>query len=255
MYKMNVGVLITARLKSKRLPKKVILEVAGRPLISHMLERIRLAKNISKIVLCTSTNPQDDPLEKIAQEEKVSCYRGSEDDVLVRLLEAARRFQVDFIVNITADCPLIDPMFIDAIVDAQVKNNADLIRISDLRLIGQRPTGVKFSALERACRIKDETETECWLDYFTKSGLFQVYELSVEEKFINPELKTSIDYPEDYEFIKILFEELYVPNKIFFLSDILELVKRKPQLLNINSHCAKKGMENALATAAAMKLK
>ena len=74
--------LITARLKSKRLPKKVLLEVLGKPLIVHMINRIKYAKNIDKIIICTSTNVQDDPLEEITKQENIYCYRGSEDDVL-----------------------------------------------------------------------------------------------------------------------------------------------------------------------------
>ena len=74
--------LITARLKSKRLPKKVLLEVQGKPLIVHMINRIKYAKKIDKIIICTSTNVQDDPLEEITKQENIYCYRGSEDDVL-----------------------------------------------------------------------------------------------------------------------------------------------------------------------------
>lgn len=255
MSKPVIGLLITARLKSHRLPKKVILEVRGKPLISHMLERIKLSKQIDKIIICTSINHQDDPLENIAQKGGVFCYRGSEDDVLARLCEAAEKFGVDFIVNITADCPLIDPFFIDEIISTYRHIDADLIRINNFDLIGQRPTGVKFSALKKICEIKDETETECWMDYFTKSNLFKVFELAVDKKFINPNLKTSIDYPEDYEFIKCLFDRLYVPGKVFLLSDIIELVKKEPELLLINAHCAKQGFKRALATAAPMKLK
>ena len=89
---MQTSFLITARLKSTRLAKKILLEVQGKPLITHMINRIKYAKNINKIIICTSTNTQDDPLEKIAQQEKIDCYRGSEDDVLQRLLETAKTF-------------------------------------------------------------------------------------------------------------------------------------------------------------------
>ena len=145
---MTIGFLITGRLKSTRLPKKVILEIAGKPMIVHMLDRIKLAKRIDKIVICTSTNPQDDPLEKIAKDETVYCYRGSENDVLMRLHEAAVKYHVDYIVNITADCPLIDPFFIDQIVKTYESTNADLIMSFKLPM-GQRPYGIKPSALKK----------------------------------------------------------------------------------------------------------
>ena len=113
---MKTAFLITARLKSTRLPKKILLEVAGKPLIVHMLDRIKNATSIDKIIICTSTNPQDDPLEEIAGQEQVSCFRGSEEDVLVRLLEAAQSHGLKYFANITADCPMMDPLLIDRAV-------------------------------------------------------------------------------------------------------------------------------------------
>ena len=110
--------LITARLKSKRLPKKVLLKVLGKPLIVHMINRIKYAKNIDKIIICTSTNVQDDPLEEIANQEKINCYRGSEDDVLQRLLDAAKKFNLNHFANMTADVPMIDPFLIDEFIES-----------------------------------------------------------------------------------------------------------------------------------------
>ena len=92
---MKTAFLITARLKSTRLPKKVLLKVQGKPLIIHMINRIRHAKNINKIIICTSTNSQDDPLEEIANQQKIDCYRGSEDDVIQRLLDTAKKFRLN----------------------------------------------------------------------------------------------------------------------------------------------------------------
>lgn len=245
---MRVGFLVTGRLKSSRLPKKVILEVAGKPLFSHMCDRLKRARQIDGIVLCTSTNPQDDLLVDIAWTEGVSCYRGSEDDVLMRLCEAALLYGFDYIVNITADCPLVDPLIIDIIADACKKTNADLIQITSLPA-GQGPNGVKVSGLKKVCEMKTESETEVWGDYFTKSNIFQYRDLSVDAKYIWPGLKTSIDYPEDYEFIKQLFDELYLPGEIFSLADIVSLVKEKPALLEINSHCIELGRQHIIRTA------
>lgn len=254
MSKMTFGFLITARLKSKRLPNKIILEIYGRPLICYMIDRIKAAKRIDKVIICTSTNPQDNPLEKIAHSEGIFCYRGSEEDVLVRLYEAAIEQGIDYIVNITADCPLIDPMFIDRVVEEYIKTDADLIRFDCLPL-GQGPSGIKVAALEKVCKIKEETDTEVWGDYFTKTGIFSFHSPEIESRYYHPRLKTSLDYPEDYEFIKIIFSELYSGNNIFSLADIINLVNRKPELLAINSHCAQKCIEHISKTAKPMRLK
>ena len=125
---MKTAFLITARLKSTRLQKKILLEVAGKPLIVHMLDRIKRALTIDKIIICTSTNPQDDPLEEIAGQEQVSCFRGSEEDVLVRLMEAAQSYGLKYFANITADCPMMDPLLIDRAVLEYQKADVDLLK-------------------------------------------------------------------------------------------------------------------------------
>ena len=147
--------LITARLKSKRLPKKVLLEVLGKPLIVHMINRIKYAKNIDKIIICTSTNVQDDPLEEIANQEKINCYRGSEDDVLQRLLDAAKKFNLNHFANMTADVPMIDPFLIDEFVKKY--NDLDV----DLVLPEKNSFGACYifnvSSLEKVCKTKKES--------------------------------------------------------------------------------------------------
>lgn len=228
--------------------------MAGKPLFSHMCDRLKTARRIDEIVICTSTNPQDDLLVDIARNEGISCYRGSEEDVLMRLCEAAMCHGFDYVVNITADCPLVDPFFIDMIVDEYEKTNADLIQTTSLPH-GQGPNGIKVSALKKACELKAESETEVWGDYFIKTGIFQYHDLKVDDKYFCRGLKTSIDYPEDYEFIKQLFHELYSSGEIFSLADIIGLVKEKPELLEINSHCIELGRQHIIQTMTPIRFK
>ena len=115
--KMKVGYLITGRLKSTRLVEKLLLEIKGKSVISHMIDRIKLAKNVDEIIICTSSNKLDAPLGEIAIENSVQCYFGDPDDVLVRLLGAVDKFGLDYILNITADCPFVDPEYADKIVE------------------------------------------------------------------------------------------------------------------------------------------
>lgn len=231
-----------------------MLEVAGKPVISHMLDRVKAAKGINKIIICTSTNPQDDPLSRIARQENVFCYRGSEGDVLMRLYGAALEHKLEFIVNLTADCPLIDSIHIESVIQAYKRAHADHITANRLPT-GQGLWGIDVEALRRVCEIKNETETEVWGDYFTKSGFFKVYELAVDPLYEHPTLKTSLDYPEDYTFLQRIFRELYVPGNIFSLKDILTLVRKKPEILSINSHCKGLGVQHVLQTATPMRLK
>ena len=225
--------LITARLKSKRLPKKVLLKVLGKPLIVHMINRIKYAKNIDKIIICTSTNVQDDPLEEIANQEKINCYRGSEDDVLQRLLDAAKKFNLNHFANLTADVPMIDPFLIDESVEKYNDLNVDLI-LPEKNSFGACYV-FKVSALEKVCKTKKETDTEIWMKYFTSHKKLKIHIFKVNSDKKHKFLKTSLDYYEDYKFIQKIFEELYRPNKVFANKDIINLVKKNPYISKINN--------------------
>ena len=158
---MKVGYLITGRLKSTRLPKKLLLEIKGKPIINHMIDRLKLAKQVNEIIICSSTNNQDKPLADIAKQNNIQCYFGDPDDVLVRLLKAADKFNLDYILNITADCPFVDPGYADKMVNKYIETNADLIRQFDLPH-GVFSYGIKVEALRKVVSLKDSTDTEVW---------------------------------------------------------------------------------------------
>jgi spore coat polysaccharide biosynthesis protein SpsF len=234
---MKTAMLITARLKSKRLPRKVVAPVEGRPILAHMLDRLKLAKQIDQLIICTSTNSQDDPLVELASTEGVKHFRGDEEDVLKRLFDAAVAFDVDYILNITADCPFADPEYADKIVEAYKATGADWIRAMDLPH-GAYTYGIKPAALQKVLEIKDASNTEVWGRYFTDTGLFCVYDLPIENPLHRqPELRMTLDYPEDLEFFKAIFARLYQPGEVFSLDAILHLLKEHPEIVEINRHC------------------
>jgi len=237
---MKVGYLIIGRLKSTRLPKKVLLEVEGRPFLSHMIDRVKLSKRTDVIVLCTSTNPQDDPLEKCAKENGIECFRGDEDDVIKRLHDASVKYNLDYILTITADCPLAEPAYADKIVEAFEKTGADLIRAIDLPH-GAYTHGMNPLSLQKIMEIKNSSDTEVWTRYFTDTGLFKTYLLPIENsKHKRPDIRMTLDYPEDYEFFKALCSALYKPGSVFNLDEIIDFLNANPDVCDINKDCAKK---------------
>jgi spore coat polysaccharide biosynthesis protein SpsF len=237
---MKVGYLITGRLKSTRLPKKLLLEIKGKPIISHMIDRLKLATQVSEIIICSSDNNQDRPLADIAEQNGIKCHFGDPEDVLVRLLEAADLFNLDYILNITADCPFVDPEYADKIVEKFIETDADLIRQFDLPH-GVFSYGIKVDALRKVVAIKDSTDTEVWGRYFVDTGIFDVLDLDVEnKKHKRPGLRMTLDYQEDFDFFQAVFNELYVENKVFSLTEILDLLDRKPEIININKSCGDK---------------
>ena len=202
-----------------------------------MLDRIKQAQYIDRIIICTSTNPQDDPLENIANQESVHCFRGSEDDVLLRLYEAAETHDLSFFANITADCPLTDPILVDYAIKEYNKIDSDITFYDNKnRDLPFQCYVIRTSALKKVIYMKKETDTEVWLKYFLSNSNFKINAIDANESYHNEFLKTSIDYPEDYEFLKIIFAKLYEKNKIFSLLDVIELVKNNPEILKINAN-------------------
>lgn len=236
---LKIGYLVIGRLKSTRLPKKLLLEIKGQPILGHMIDRLKLVKKIDDIVICTSTSEQDKPLAEFAKQKNVKSYAGHPDDVIARMLGAADEFGYDYILTITADCPLVDPVYADKIVEKYIETDADLIRQFDLPH-GVFSYGIKVSALRKIMEIKNTDDTEVWGRYFTDTGLFNVLDFDVEPFHKRPGLRMTLDYPEDFEFFSVIFDELYDKNKIFSLDDILTLLDQKPEIININKACSQK---------------
>jgi spore coat polysaccharide biosynthesis protein SpsF len=230
--------LITARLKSTRLPLKVIRKLYDRPLIAHMLDRLKMCSGLDEIVICTSKEAQDDPLEEIAITERVSCFRGESEDVVARLANAADRFSADYVLNITADCPLIEPEYISQTIAHYQKTGTDLIRSWDLPH-GVFCYGINPEALNRVLEIKKTKDTEVWYKYFSDTKYFSVDDLEIVNKFHSrPGLRMTVDYPEDWKFLEAIFDHLYRPGEIFTLTEILQFLDENPEVKQINSNCA-----------------
>tara|TARA_B100001123_G_C15332988_1_gene1031889 strand:+ start:2017 stop:3810 length:1794 start_codon:yes stop_codon:yes gene_type:complete len=238
--KIKVGFLIIGRLKSTRLPKKLFLEVKGKTIIAHMIERLKLAQRVDNIILCTSTNHQDKPLKKVAKDNNIDYYLGDPDDVLQRMLDAAKKFDLEYILTITADCPLVDPIYADKIVEQYLKSDADLIRQFDLPH-GAFSYGLKVDALRKVVELKDNKDTEIWGRYFTDTGLFKILDLDVENSHHRrPGLRMTLDYQEDFEFFKTIYENLYVEGQQFSLTEVLNLLDENPEIIDINKNCVQK---------------
>jgi len=233
---MKIGFLITARLKSTRLPRKIILELNNRPVICHMIDRLKLSNVMDRIIICTSTNPEDKPLVDIAANENIDCFLGSEEDVIMRLYEASRTFKLDYALNVTADCPLVSLEYLEQIVNKYKETNADLITCLKLPH-GFYSNGLRIDAMKRVCEMKKSIETEVWGPYFTDTGLFKVIDIDVPPTYIRPDYRLTLDYPEDYEFFKKIFEYFGENTYRTSMWDIIEYLDENPQVVLINKHC------------------
>jgi len=213
-----------------------MLELNGKPIICHMIDRLKSSSMLDRIIICTSANPQDRPLVDIARNENIDYYLGSEEDVILRLYEAAKKFKLDYVLNVTADCPLVSLEYLEEIVNKYIETNADFIRCLDLP-IGLAPYGLKIEAMRKVCEIKRSEETEVWGRYFTDSGLFSIVNIDIPLEYIRPDYRLTLDYPEDFKFFQNLFEHFGEDTCKTPMPDIIKYLDETPEVVKINKHC------------------
>jgi len=233
---LKVGFLITARMKSTRLPLKLTKRILNREIIAWLIERLKLSEVLDEIVIATSTNTQDQILCDIAKREGIKCFKGSEVDVLDRLYNAAVKYDIEYILNVTADVPLVAYDFFNRVLETYRKTNADLITCDKLPH-GFFFYGIKITALKKVLEIKDNADTEIWGPYFKNTGFFKHIDIEIPREYQRDNYRLTLDYQEDYEFLKALFEgmgpETYKKSTI----EIIEFLDNHPEIVKINEHC------------------
>lgn len=237
---MKVGFLITARLKSTRLPKKLLKEIDGVSMMSLMIRRLKLSSELSTIVIATSTNLEDDPLEVIAKQEGVECFRGSEEDVIERLYTAAKQYNLDYVINMTADCPMVPYDYIGKVIDTYKSTNADLVSCYELPA-GLFLSGLKIEGMKRLLELKDSANTEYWLYYYLKTDLFKVVPLPIDSALKRTDQRIVLDYPEDFEMLEKLYAGLGPNAYKVSTVEVIDFLDKHPEIVDINKHCTAKG--------------
>ena len=241
---MKTGFLITARLKSSRLKKKLLLPFGSENYITQLVRRLKTSPYLQEIVICTSIDQEDDPLENVAKKENIHCYRGDREDVISRLNEARIEYGLDYVINMTADCPLVPVELIPHMIDQFKKSNADLIHIFDMP-IGLYLSGLNPKAMEKIVSRKNDGFTEYWLYYFLKTDLFNVQHLGEEYigKIEKKDYRVALDYPEDHEFFTAL-HKLYGDGLFTATAkEIIAFLDNHSEIANINLHCTELGKQ------------
>jgi spore coat polysaccharide biosynthesis protein SpsF len=234
----KAGIFIGVRMKSTRLPKKALLDISGRKVIEHLIDRLKYSKLKDVIVLCTSTLPEDTILVDVARKNKIESFRGSPEDKLDRYMNAALKYGVNFLIITEGDNIFFEPDIIDEVVKIYQRTGADYIGCKGLPL-GTAPHGLKLEALQKIVQMKAENDTEVWGPYFTDTGLFHVEYLEVNGILKRPDLRMTLDYPEDLKFFKEIFSNLYKPGKLLHLQDIIKFLDNNPQIVAINKKAHK----------------
>lgn len=246
--------IIQARMGSSRLPGKVLADLVGAPVLARMIERLRVARTLARIVVATTDGAADAPVRELAVSLGVGCFSGSEDDVLARYVGAATAFRADPIVRLTADCPLIDPALVDRCVEAFAERpGCDYASLG-----GEFPDGldtevVSARALARAdAEATLPSEREHVTPYvWRQPTVFEAVTVVFPRRLGGR--RWTVDEPRDLEFVRAVYARLYRPGLVFGWADVEALLGREPELAGINAGIERNaGYQKSLGRDAAM---
>ena len=245
---MNIYAIVQARMGSTRLPGKIFKPLAGKPVLWHVVNRLTYSKLIGKIIIATTTLPEDDQVEHFCKSNNILYYRGSSDNVLSRYYEAAKKFNADIVIRITSDCPVIDPIVLDKMIEEFLAISAvEKIDYMSNSLQRTFPRGLDaeiftFKALEKTfTEAKNNYELEHVTPY-----IYQHPELFEIKNFINDKdlsyHRWCVDTPEDLKLVEEIYNELYSPEKLFVFDEVLKLFNLRPELIEINRDVRQKNL-------------
>ena len=235
--------IVQARMGSTRLPGKVLRPLAGKPMLERVVSRVQRAHTLHQVVVATTTRPEDDAIQALCQKRGWDYYRGNAEDVLDRYYHAARTFQADIIVRITADCPLIEPEIIDRTVQAFFENLPEVDYASNVHPKRTFPRGLdvevfSFSVLER---IWKEDRNPAWREHVTPfiwkhPDRFRMVSVVNDEDLSY--MRWTVDEVADLVFVQKIYD--YFRHDEFTWRDVLVLLDRHPEWLEINRHVPQK---------------
>lgn len=241
---MKVVAIVQARMGSTRLPGKVLLDLAGEPVLARVVQRARQATKIQEVVVATTTEPRDEAIVELCDARGWPYFRGSENDALDRYYQAALECEADVVVRITADCPLIEPEIVDTVVQEFLDRQPHVDYACNFLPQRTFPRGLdtevmRFDALERAWH---EDHNPAWREHVTSyincnPELFQIRGVlnDVDYSF----MRWTVDTPEDLQFVRIVYQRLGNRDD-FNWRQVLGVLERDPELLEINRHVQQK---------------
>jgi len=250
MKKRKIAAIIQARITSTRLPGKVLMDIEGKPMLWHVINRLKLSKKINEIILAIPNTKENDILEKFAKDNKVKYFKGSEEDVLSRYYEAAKEFKSDIVVRITSDCPLIDPQVVDLVIEKHLNSGADYTS-NVLQRTFPRGLDVEvfnFKVLEKTQKeARKNYQREHVTPYICENPkIFKLQNIKAKGKLRRPELRLTVDTKEDLKLIREIYRHLYKLRKIFYTEEIIDLFNNHQELIKINEKVRQKNWANEI---------
>ncbi len=228
--------IVQARVSSSRLPGKVLLPILGKPMLQLHLERLSRMNLADELIVATSDEVSDEPIAGLCHKLDVPCYRGSLEDVLDRFYQAARGYQPAHVVRLTGDCPVADPDLIDDIVSYHLDGGYDYTSntIKPTYPDGLDAEVIRFECLEAAWREAElPSQREHVTPYiWSQPSRFKLANHENDEDL--SDLRWTVDEPEDYELIKVIYQHLYQVKPNFDRYDVFDLLEGRPELRQVN---------------------
>jgi spore coat polysaccharide biosynthesis protein SpsF len=234
--------IIQTRMSSTRLPGKAMKELCGKPVLGHIVERVKQSRELDKVVIATSIGSEDDQIEVFAKEHQYCLYRGSLDNVLERFYFCAKMVEADIVVRLTGDNTLVDPFLIDeAIRYFRNKSTLDYLYYKQGVPLGMAVEVFQFSALESAYR---EASNKACIEHVTPYLYQNPQRFRIEHYNDGQEslahYRWTLDTEEDWRLIEALYGYLYKGRHDFYLADILDVMQAHPELYDINKDIEQK---------------
>ena len=240
----NIVAIVEARMTSSRLPGKHLFEVCGKSMLQHLVERLNKVPLINAIVLATPKGKSHDPLIDLADHLEIAHYQGSEDNVMERVLEAAKQYSADIICEVLGDCPIIDPELVQQLIKTFLSNQVVYASNSEHGLPDGMGAQVFYlSALEESYRMtNDLLDLEHVTLHIRKNKeMFSSLYLAAPDSLCWPQLGVTLDEESDYLLLKKIIECLYPTDHFFGCHDVIRTLIENPDWLSINEHVQRKG--------------
>ena len=229
---------------STRLPGKSLMKICNKTIIDLIIERLRQCKKVDDIILAIPNTNQNDVLEEYANKLGCHYYRGSEEDVLSRYYQTARQFEISEIVRVTGDCPLIDPILVDLMVEHYLNEKVDYAAI-DVDNNFPRGLDAEIFSFETLEKVNTEAHRDYEREHVTPyiyehPELFKIRFMEAEKKLRRPELRLTVDTQEDFNLVREIFKNLYKEEQLFYTEDVIDFLDSHPELLLINKDVIQK---------------
>ncbi|MCX6584661.1 MAG: glycosyltransferase family protein [Candidatus Aminicenantes bacterium] len=219
-------VLLQARVGSTRLPGKALLPILDKPMLHYTVETLKLSPGVDRVVLAIPVNPADDPLVDFAREHAVDCFRGSEANVLERFYRASLQFKDSFYFRATGDNPVLDYRHPRRLLDHLIASQCDYTGERGMPL-GSAVEAFTFGALEKCFKeATSEADLEHVTLYMKQSGRFNVQYFDAPEECFYPQLRLTVDYPEDFQRVSCIIAHLY-KEKIPLFEEVIAFSKKQ----------------------------